>query len=81
MAVLPGEFWNVNFPHVDTTPGTAMPPLVECPVDPSPMELGYRLTDDGWKYEASYHDRPRRPGHDVDRCFGGEITLSRIRVI
>jgi len=80
-AVLPGEFWNVNLPHVDPPPGDpAMPPLVDCPVDPSPMHLGYRLTDEGWKYEASYHDRPRRPGHDVDRCFSGAITLSRISV-
>ncbi len=85
-AVLPGEFWNVNLPHVDSSPddpppgGPVMPPLVECPVDPSPMHLGYRLTDEGWKYEASYHDRPRRPGHDVDRCFSGAITLSRIPV-
>lgn len=81
VTVPPGEFWNVNFPHVDFSPGEpAMPPLVECPVDPSPMTLGYRLTDEGWKYESSYHDRPRRPGHDIDRCFSGAITLSRIRV-
>ncbi len=90
-AVAPGEFWNVNLPHVDPSPWQsspgdptagepAMPPVVECPVDPSPMSLGYRLTDEGWKYEASYHDRPRRPGHDIDRCFSGAITLSRIRV-
>jgi 5'-nucleotidase len=85
-AFLPGEFWNVNLPHVDSSPDDpppgdpAMPPLAECPVDPSPMSLGYRLTDEGWKYEASYHDRPRRPGHDIDRCFSGAITLSRIPI-
>ena len=81
-----GEFWNVNFPHLDPPHASGeavpagMPPVVECPVDPSPMHLGYRLTDEGWQYEASYHDRPRRPGCDVERCFSGAITLSRIRV-
>ena len=47
---------------------------------PSAAASAARQTDGGWKYEASYHDRPRRPGCDVDRCFTGAITLSRIRV-
>ncbi|MFM8579205.1 MAG: 5'/3'-nucleotidase SurE [Planctomycetaceae bacterium] len=75
-----GEFWNVNLPHPETVLAGA-PPRVECPVDPSPMHLSYRLERDGWWYEANYHGRPRLPGHDVAECFGGAITLSRLRSV
>ena len=76
---LPGEFWNVNFP--DLPADGPQPRLVECPVDASPFRLGYRRTDAGWHYDASYHDRPRRPGCDVEVCFGGGISVSRLRVV
>ena len=75
----PGEFWNVNLPDL---PGDAAdPPVVECAVDASPFGLGYRLTDAGWEYESSYHDRPRVAGGDVDVCFGGRIALSQVRAV
>jgi hypothetical protein len=54
---------------------------VECFVDPSPFALEYRRTDDGWHYDASYHQRPRRTGGDVATCFGGAIAVSRLRVV
>ena len=75
----PGEFWNVNLP--DLEPGAVVPAVIECLVDPSPFALDYRLADGGWHYDARYHDRPRRPGSDVATCFGGEISLSRLRVV
>lgn len=75
----PGWFWNVNFP--DLPPMEQRPPVVECPVDPSPFALEYRLADDGWHYDASYHERPRLAGSDVTTCFGGAIALSRLRVV
>lgn len=75
----PGEFWNVNLP--DLPEGVADPKVVECAVDGSPFGLGYRLTDAGWEYESSYHDRPRVAGGDVDVCFGGRIALSRVRAV
>lgn len=74
----PGEFWNVNLPH-PREPVAGLPPVVECAVDPSPMHLSYRFAADGWSYQAEYHDRPRRAGHDVAECFGGAITVSRLR--
>jgi 5'-nucleotidase len=75
----PGEFWNVNLPDL---PADAPPPaVVECVVDASPFALGYRLTDDGWRYESSYHERPRVPGGDVATWFGGAIAMSRVRVL
>ena len=75
----PGEFWNVNFPDLGAT--QQRPPVVECFVDPSPFALEYRRTDDGWHYDASYHQRPRRTGGDVATCFGGAIAVSRLRVV
>ncbi|MEX0687442.1 MAG: 5'/3'-nucleotidase SurE [Pirellulales bacterium] len=74
-----GEFWNVNLPDV---PIDAPPPaVVECRIDPSPFALGYRLADGGWHYDASYHERPRVAGGDVDVCFSGGIAVSRLRVV
>ena len=75
---VPGTFWNVNFPHLDAD--DPEPELVPCPVDPSPLPLGYRETPEGLVYQANYHERPRRPGSDVDVCFGGQISVSRISV-
>jgi 5'-nucleotidase len=75
----PGLFWNVNLP--DLSAAAAAPGVVECPVDASPFSLGYRLTDEGWHYQSSYHERPRVPGGDIDVCFGGGISLSRLRTI
>jgi 5'-nucleotidase len=72
-------FWNVNLP--DLPPGAHPPSIVECPVDASPFQLGYHETPDGWRYAASYHERPRMTGGDVDICFGGAISVSRVGVV
>lgn len=77
--VAPGEFWNVNLPDVPA--GTDVPAIVECATDASPFTLGYAVTPEGWKYQASYHDRPRVAGADVDVCFRGGIAASRLRVV
>ena len=69
----------MNLP--DLAAAAADPGVVECAVDGSPFALGYRLTDDGWAYESSYHDRPRVAGSDVDVCFGGRIAVSRVRAV
>lgn len=74
-----GAFWNVNLP--DLPARVADPAVVECPVDGSPFGLGYRLTDEGWAYESSYHERPRVAGGDVDVCFSGRIAVSRVRAL
>jgi 5'-nucleotidase len=74
-----GEFWNVNLPDLPT--GVERPAIVECRLDASPFTLGYAATPEGWRYQASYHDRPRVPGGDVDVCFGGSIAVSRLRVV
>jgi 5'-nucleotidase len=68
-----GTYWNVNLPHI-----AGESPLVESPLDPSAMQVQYQLDGDGYIYGGSYHDRPRRAGSDVEACFGGAITLTRL---
>lgn len=75
-----GEFWNVNLPHpVDE--GASRPPIVPCGFDPSPLPIGYSQEAEGWWYRSRYQERARLPGHDVATCFGGQIAVSRGRVV
>jgi 5'-nucleotidase len=74
----PGEFWNVNFPHL--SPPAVEPEIVFCPVDIAHFELTYEAVDGGFVYRGNYHVRQRTPGHDVDVCFGGRIAVSRMTV-
>ena len=75
----PGEFWNVNLPDLPAAAG--LPAIIECPVDPSPFALCYRMAEGGWHYDASYHERPRQADGDVAVCFAGGIAVSRVRVV
>ena len=68
-----GTYWNVNLPHIE-----GEVPLVECPLDPSAMQIRYRREGDGYVYGGSYHERPRKPGTDVEACFSGAITLTAL---
>jgi 5'-nucleotidase len=71
-----GGFWNVNLPHPpDEASGCA---VVECPVDPSPQGVRFERRADELHWVGEYHERPRRPGHDIDVCFGGRIAVSRV---
>jgi 5'-nucleotidase len=73
-----GTFWNVNLPHLPAA--TADPEVVVCPIDPSPLPVSYEAKGDLVTYNASYHERRRLPGSDVDVCFGGKISVSLVRV-
>ena len=44
----PGEFWNVNIPHLE--PGAAQPEMVFCPVSTDPLPLVYRLKEERYHY-------------------------------
>jgi 5'-nucleotidase len=72
----PGSLWNVNFPHLE--PGASDPEVVECALDPSPLPLNFRTDGDAFCYNGDYQRRARRPGDDVDVCFGGRIAVTRI---
>jgi len=75
----PGRFWNVNLPHPE--PGGPEPELAFRPVDPSPLPMGFVEEAAGFRYRADYQGRARLPGHDVDACFGGRISVSLVGVV
>jgi 5'-nucleotidase len=64
---------SVNLPH--THPQTAMPAVIPCPLDPSPLPLAMERSATGLHYRGDYHGRTRKPGHDVAVCFGGAISV------
>jgi 5'-nucleotidase len=74
----PGTYWNVNLPHLP--PEAPDPETIVCPLDPSPLPLGFRDEDGLLHYAGNYHERPRRLGSDVDVCFGGRIAATLLSV-
>ncbi len=77
-------FWNVNLPAVD--PNGPIPIREECEVEPHPLLRTGTVTAEGrgsaqqLSMTSDFHSRPRTKGSDVDRCFSGRITLSRLAV-
>jgi 5'/3'-nucleotidase len=74
----PGTFWNVNLPHPERA--TDDPGLVLCPLDPSPLPLEFHVEGDSAVYTGDYHSRARLPGADIDVCFQGQISISKVRL-
>ena len=72
-----GEYWNVNLPHLET--GTAAE-VAECAPDTEPLDVRYVREGDLFRYAGTYAERRRTAGRDIDRCFGGWVTVSRLRV-
>lgn len=75
--VTPRHYWNVNLPHLD--PGGAAP-VVECLPDYLPLDVRFHREGSEFRYAGSYAARPRTPGHDVEHCFAGGITVSRLEL-
>lgn len=73
-----GQFWNVNLPSPLTT--DAVVSHHSCPLDKYPHNYRYRKAGDIYHYEGIIHDRPRRAGSDVDICFSGGISVTRMMV-
>ncbi|MEO5924624.1 MAG: 5'/3'-nucleotidase SurE [Bryobacteraceae bacterium] len=73
----PWTYWNVNLPHlIDGEMAT----VVECQPDNLPLDVRFRREGEAFHYTGSYPTRPRTTGKDVDLCFGGAITISRLRL-
>ena len=73
-----GFFFNVNLPHPDHEE-----PCLEmkaAPVDTSPFKIAFTPTSNGFLHTGIYQERHRKPGSDIDQCFGGHISLSKIGV-
>ncbi len=73
-----GFFWNINLPSPITTESAIS---WRCgPLDKNPHKYRFRRDGDFYHYEGIIHDRPRAAGSDVDICFSGHISITRIAV-
>ena len=72
----PGKFWNVNLPTFNNS--GSEPEIVFCPVCTQPLPTESRLESGQFRYTGAYQDRQRDPGADVDVCFSGKISVSKV---
>jgi len=73
-----GCFWNVNLPH--PADESSNHEFVFCPLDPSPHAFEYEHRDGELHWQSDFHSRPRLPGHDIDVCMGGRISITEIPI-
>lgn len=75
-------YWNVNLPHLekgcDGSGHTA--PVAFCEPDNQPLDVRFHREGSEFRFGGSYVARPRTPGRDVDLCFEGAITVSRLQL-
>jgi 5'-nucleotidase len=74
----PGNFWNVNLPHLP--PEAAEPEVVFCRPCNKPLPVNYRTEGDKFYYVGEYASREKTPGSDVDICFSGKIAVTQLTV-
>lgn len=74
-----GEHWNVNLPAECSQ--AAAPPMIDCPLDPHPLPVEYEEQDGAFMYRTPYHLRRRASGADVDVCFGGSVSVTRLSAL
>jgi 5'-nucleotidase len=74
----PGIFWNVNLPSL--TPEEPEPRVIRCALEAGPLPLSFRELDECLHYDGNYHQRRRIVGSDVDVCFAGNISVTRLTV-
>ena len=70
-------YWNVNLPHLESG-GTAR--IAHCDPDNQPLDVRFRREEDEFHYCGSYPARPQTPGRDVELCFAGALTVSRLQL-
>ena len=73
----PKGYWNVNLPHLDACDTAS---VIRCEPDNEPLDVQFRQEGDRFHYCGSYPARRRTPGRDVEHCFGGSITVSRLQL-
>lgn len=76
--IQPGEFWNVNLPHLN--PGDPYPPIVDCPLCTQALPIDYRFEKDQYFYAGRYEDRKRDLGADTEACLSGQISITRLSI-
>lgn len=73
-----GQYWNLNLPHPLTA--EVQPTHVVCDLDRKAHDYTYVKDMDGYRYQGVIHDRPRDVGGDVDVCFSGQISVTRLTI-
>lgn len=73
-----GQFWNVNLP--DLRGRQEEPRIAFCEPDNHPLAIAYEQADGQFLYRGVYQQRPFGQGTDVERCFAGYVTVSRLSV-
>jgi 5'-nucleotidase len=73
-----GQYWNVNLPHLEAD-GNG-PAMVFCDPDNQPLDVRFQREGDHFRFAGTYQARPRTPGRDIDLCFQGAITVSRLQL-
>ncbi|MCA9135635.1 MAG: hypothetical protein KDB00_02720 [Planctomycetales bacterium] len=72
--------WNVNLPAIVPDP-LNVPAVVCCEVDRCPIDRVGAIGQDGdVRFELDFHARRREQGRDVQHCFDGRITVSKLGV-
>ena len=71
------SYWNVNLPHLDDGESVT---VTHCDPDNEPLDVRFHREGEEFRYAGSYPGRPRTPGRDVDLCFGGAVTVSRLEL-
>lgn len=72
----PAALWNVNLPAVN--PAGEIPERSWCDVDPCPIQRTGIQRGECVEFSVDFHNRARLTGSDVDRCFAGDITVSKL---
>jgi 5'-nucleotidase len=72
--------WNINLPAIDasTLAEGQVPPVVYCPLDLNPHQRTAEVENDTIRFATNFQARKRDPGTDIDLCFGGSITVTRL---
>jgi 5'-nucleotidase len=74
----PDHFWNINLPH--PLGWADRPALAFRGLDPRPHLYRYRREGAHFHYEGNIHERPFAPDTDVEACYGGYVSVTRIAV-
>ena len=71
-----GKFWNVNLPALDDS--APEPEIIICSLCTQPLPTQASFEAGNFRYTGAYQDRQRDSGADVDICFSGNISVSKV---
>jgi 5'-nucleotidase len=71
------NYWNVNLPHTENGDVAS---IILCDPDNQPLDVRFHREGAELRFAGSYQARPRTPGRDIDQCFQGAITVSRLQL-